>query len=54
LPHSPETPVPGQQRRRADLAPVDPTELVAAVTGRATADAAAAGAPEPVEAAPEA
>jgi hypothetical protein len=32
----------------ADLAPVDPTELVAAVTGRATADAAAAVAPEPL------
>jgi hypothetical protein len=32
----------------ADLAPVDPTELVAAVTGRATADAAAPAAPEPL------
>ena len=32
----------------ADLAPVDPAELVAAVTGRATAEASAATAPEPM------
>ncbi|HEV7477047.1 MAG TPA: hypothetical protein VGO02_04830, partial [Burkholderiales bacterium] len=32
----------------ADLAPVDPAELVAAVTGRATADTADAAAPEPL------
>ena len=32
----------------ADLAPIDPTELVAAVTGRATAETATAAAPEPL------
>jgi Aerotolerance regulator N-terminal/von Willebrand factor type A domain len=32
----------------ADLAPVDPAELVAAVTGRATAETATAPAPEPL------
>lgn len=32
----------------ADLAPIDPAELVAAVTGHATAETAAAAAPEPL------
>ena len=32
----------------ADLAPVDPAELVAAVTGRATGETADAAAPEPL------